>query len=174
MNVVRVSKFLSRHLRHAPEDIGLTLDDGGWVGVDELLRACERAGLAITRTDLEHVVATNNKQRFSLVGNRIRANQGHSVEVDLGLQPRRPPEVLYHGTIAANLPMIRAEGLRPMRRQDVHLSSDVDTANRVGSRRGKPVVLTVRAEAMHAEGHEFRVSENGVWLVAEVPPQFLV
>jgi putative RNA 2'-phosphotransferase len=174
MNVVRVSKFLSRHLRHAPEDIGLTLDDGGWVGVDELLRACERAGLAITRTDLEHVVATNNKQRFSLVGNRIRANQGHSVEVDLGLQPRRPPEVLYHGTIAANLPMIRAEGLRPMRRQDVHLSSDVDTANRVGSRRGKPVVLTVRAAAMHAEGHEFRVSENGVWLVAEVPPQFLV
>jgi putative RNA 2'-phosphotransferase len=173
MNVVRVSKFLSRHLRHAPGDIGLTLDDGGWVGVDELLRACERAGLVITLADLEHVVATNNKQRFSLVGNRIRASQGHSVEVDLGLRPRQPPEVLYHGTIAANLPMILVEGLRPMQRQDVHLSSDVDTAKRVGSRRGKPIVLTVQAEAMHSEGHEFRLSENGVWLVAEVPPKFL-
>lgn len=174
MNVVRVSKFLSRHLRHAPEDIGLSLDEGGWVEVDKLLDACRRAGLQLTRTDLEHVVATNNKQRFSLVGNRIRANQGHSVRVDLGLEPRQPPEVLYHGTIAANLPAIRAEGLRPMQRQDVHLSSDVDTANRVGSRRGKPVVLTVQAGAMHAEGYEFRLSENGVWLVAEVPPRFLV
>ncbi len=173
MNVVRVSKFLSRHLRHAPQDIGLSLDEGGWADVDELLAACAKAGIQITRADLEHVVETNNKQRFALVGNRIRANQGHSITVDLGLAPRRPPELLYHGTIAANLPQIRSEGLRPMGRQDVHLSSDVDTATRVGSRRGKPVVLTVQAEAMYAEGYEFRVSENGVWLVAEVPPRFL-
>jgi putative RNA 2'-phosphotransferase len=174
VNVVRVSKFLSRHLRHRPADIGLTLDDGGWVDVDELLQACHQAGLQISRADLDHVVATNNKQRFSLVGNRIRANQGHSVQVDLGLETRTPPELLYHGTIAANLPAIRAEGLRPMQRHDVHLSSDVDTAERVGSRRGKPVVLTVQAEPMHAEGYEFRLSENGVWLVAEVPPRFLL
>ncbi|MEV4311490.1 RNA 2'-phosphotransferase [Actinocrispum sp. NPDC049592] len=173
MNVVRVSKFLSRHLRHAPQDIGLTLDEGGWADVDELLAACAKAGIQITRADLEHVVETNNKQRFALMGNRIRANQGHSITVDLGLTPRRPPDLLYHGTIAANLPQIRAEGLRPMGRQDVHLSSDVDTAVRVGSRRGKPVVLTVQAESMYAEGYEFRVSENGVWLVAEVPPRFL-
>jgi putative RNA 2'-phosphotransferase len=172
-DVVRVSKFLSKHLRHAPQDIGLTLDESGWVDVDELLAAAARAGFPITRDELEHVVTTNNKQRFSLVGNRIRANQGHSVEIDLQLPAVEPPELLYHGTVAANLPAIRAEGLRPMTRHDVHLSSDVDTATRVGARRGKPVVLTVQAGLMHAEGHVFRVSENGVWLVAAVPPKFL-
>jgi putative RNA 2'-phosphotransferase len=172
-DTVRVSKFLSRHLRHAPEDIGLTLDEAGWVEVDELLAACARAGFPLTRDDLERVVATNNKQRFSLVGNRIRANQGHSVAVDLQLPVVEPPELLYHGTVAANLAAIRAEGLRPMGRHDVHLSSDVDTATRVGARRGKPVVLTVQAGAMYVEGYEFRVSENGVWLVAAVPPRFL-
>jgi putative RNA 2'-phosphotransferase len=173
VNLVRVSKFLSRHLRHKPGDIGLTLDAGGWVDVDELLAACSRRGIVLTRADLEHVVASSDKQRFALEGNRIRANQGHTVEVDLGLGVRRPPEVLYHGTVAASLGVIRAEGLKPMGRHDVHLSSDVDTAKRVGSRRGKPVVLTVQAEAMHQAGYEFRVSDNGVWLVAEVPPRFL-
>jgi putative RNA 2'-phosphotransferase len=173
LNVVRISKFLSRHLRHRPGDIGLTLDEGGWVDVDELLDACRRAGVVISRDELAQVVTANDKQRFSLVGDRIRANQGHSVDVDLGLEAVRPPDVLYHGTIAANLPAIRVEGLRPMQRHDVHLSADVDTAKRVGARRGKPVVLTVQAEAMYAEGYEFRVSENGVWLVSAVPPRFL-
>jgi putative RNA 2'-phosphotransferase len=173
LNAVRVSKFLSRHLRHAPQDIGLTLDEGGWVEVDELLAACARAGRPITRDELEHVVSANDKQRFSLVGNRIRANQGHTVDVELGLAPTEPPELLYHGTIAANLPSIRTEGLRPMGRHDVHLSPDVDTAKRVGARRGKPVILTVQAQAMNTQGFEFRLSENGVWLVAEVPPRFL-
>jgi putative RNA 2'-phosphotransferase len=173
VNTVRISKFLSKYLRHRPGDIGLTLDEGGWVDVDELLEACWRAGLPVTRAELEHVVAANDKQRFTLVDNRIRANQGHSVQVDLGLTPVQPPELLYHGTIAANLPSIRAEGLRPMNRHDVHLSSDVDTARRVGARRGKPIVLTVQAKAMHGEGYEFRISENGVWLVREVPPRFL-
>jgi putative RNA 2'-phosphotransferase len=173
VNTVRISKFLSKYLRHRPGDIGLTLDEGGWVDVDELLEACRRAGLPVTRAELEHVVAANDKQRFTLVDNRIRANQGHSVQVDLGLTPVQPPELLYHGTIAANLPSIRAEGLWPMNRHDVHLSSDVDTARRVGARRGKPIVLTVQAKAMHAEGYEFRISENGVWLVREVPPRFL-
>jgi putative RNA 2'-phosphotransferase len=173
VNEVRVSKFLSRHLRHRPEDIGLTLDDGGWVDVDELLAACARRGVHLTRAELEHVVEQSDKQRFALVRNRIRANQGHSVQVDLGLTKQRPPSVLYHGTVAASLDAIRAEGLKPMGRHDVHLSSDVDTARRVGARRGKPVVLAVQAEAMHQAGYEFRVSDNGVWLVAEVPPRFL-
>ncbi|CAM3605093.1 RNA 2'-phosphotransferase [Kibdelosporangium persicum] len=174
MNVVRVSKFLSRHLRHRPADIGLTLDEGGWVDVDELLAACARHGVVITRDELELVVASNDKQRFAIQGTKIRASQGHSVAVDLGLVATSPPELLYHGTVAANLANIRAEGLKPMARRDVHLSSDVDTAERVGARRGKPVVLTVRAAAMHEEGYEFRLSENGVWLVAEVPPRFLL
>lgn len=173
MNVARVSKFLSRHLRHRPADIGLTLDEGGWVDVEDLLAACARHGVVITRDELEHVVESNDKRRFTMDGNRIRANQGHSVEVDLGLVPVKPPQLLYHGTVAANLAKIRAEGLRPMARHDVHLSSDVDTATRVGSRRGKPVVLTVQAEAMYDEGYEFWISANGVWLVAEVPPRFL-
>lgn len=173
MNLVRVSKFLSRHLRHKPGDIGLELDAGGWVDVDVLLEACARRGVVLTRAELERVVASSDKQRFALEGNRIRANQGHTVEVDLGLAVRRPPAVLYHGTVAASLATIRADGLKPMGRHDVHLSSDVDTAKRVGARRGKPVVLTVQAEAMHQAGYEFRVTDNGVWLVAEVPPQFL-
>jgi putative RNA 2'-phosphotransferase len=173
VNRVRVSRFLSRHLRHKPGDIGLVLDDGGWVDVDVLLEACARHGIVLTKAELEDVVSNSDKQRFALEGNRIRANQGHTVEVDLGLAVRRPPAVLYHGTVSASLATIRAEGLKPMGRHDVHLSSDVDTATKVGSRRGKPVVLTVQAEAMHQAGYEFRVSDNGVWLVAEVPPQFL-
>ncbi|ONI72803.1 RNA 2'-phosphotransferase [Actinosynnema sp. ALI-1.44] len=173
MNVVRVSKFLSRHLRHRPEDIGLSLDEGGWVDIEELLAACARRGGVLSREDLEFVVASNDKQRFAVDGNRIRANQGHSVVVDLGLTAQRPPDVLYHGTVADSLERIRAEGLKPMARNDVHLSSDVDTAERVGARRGKPVVLVVQAKAMHEAGHEFRLAENGVWLVAEVPPRFL-
>ena len=173
MNTVRISKFLSKHLRHKPHEIGLTLDDAGWADVDELLAACARHGIVLTRDDLQHIVENSDKQRFALESNRIRANQGHTVEVDLGLAARRPPEVLYHGTVAAVLATIRAEGLTPMGRHDVHLSSDVDTAWRVGARRGKPIVLTVQAEAMYQQGYEFRVSANGVWLVAEVPPRFL-
>ncbi|ALG14436.1 RNA 2'-phosphotransferase [Kibdelosporangium phytohabitans] len=170
---MRVSKFLSRHLRHHPEDIGLSLDAGGWVDVDDLLAACARHGVVLSRDELEFVVESNDKRRFAVEGNRIRANQGHSVAVELGLVARQPPDVLYHGTVAANVETIRAEGLKPMGRNDVHLSSDVDTAERVGARRGKPVVLTVQAKAMHEEGHEFRLAENGVWLVAAVPPRFL-
>lgn len=173
MNVVRVSKFLSKHLRHAPGEIGLALDAGGWVGVPELLDACARAGLPITREELAHVVAANDKRRFEIAGNRIRASQGHSVSVDLGLSVATPPAVLYHGTVERYLPAIRTEGLRPIRRHDVHLSPDVETARRVGARRGKPVVLTVQAGLMHRAGHEFRISANGVWLVAAVPPEFL-
>ncbi|MFE3513966.1 RNA 2'-phosphotransferase [Streptomyces sp. NPDC059166] len=170
---VKVSKYLSKHLRHEPARIGLELDPQGWVAVDDLLRACARHGFTITRQELDHVVAVNDKRRFTVAGERIRANQGHSVEVDLGLPPAEPPPYLHHGTVAGSLAAIRAEGLRPMNRHHVHLSPDRETAVRVGARRGKPVVLTVDAGAMHRAGHVFHVSANGVWLTDAVPPAFL-
>ncbi|GGZ68919.1 putative RNA 2'-phosphotransferase [Streptomyces subrutilus] len=170
---VKVSKYLSKHLRHQPERIGLTLDPRGWVEVEDLLRAAAGHGFALTRAELDHVVAANDKQRFAVEGTRIRASQGHTVAVDLDLPEAEPPAYLYHGTVAAALEPIRAEGLRPMARHHVHLSPDRETATRVGARRGRPVVLAVDAAAMRAAGHVFRVSANGVWLVDAVPPGFL-
>ncbi|MFI6278588.1 RNA 2'-phosphotransferase [Streptomyces sp. NPDC050988] len=170
---VKVSKYLSKHLRHQPERIGLTLDEGGWVEIETLMAAAEAHGFRFTRDELDHVVANNDKRRFAIEGSRIRASQGHSVEVDLGLAAAIPPAYLYHGTVARSLDAIRAEGLRPMNRHDVHLSPDRETATRVGARRGRPVVLSVDAAAMHRDGHEFRVSANGVWLTAAVPPRYL-
>jgi putative RNA 2'-phosphotransferase len=170
---VKVSKYLSKHLRHQPESIGLTLDAAGWVEVDALIAAAAAHGFPFTRAELDHVVATNDKRRFAVEGTRIRASQGHSVEVELGLPAAAPPPYLYHGTVAPHLDAIRAEGLRPMDRHDVHLSPDRETASRVGARRGRPVVLSVDAGAMHRDGHEFRVSANGVWLTKAVPPEYL-
>ncbi|MDQ0832084.1 putative RNA 2'-phosphotransferase [Streptomyces achromogenes] len=170
---VKVSKYLSKHLRHQPERIGLTLDEAGWVEIDELISACSAHGFRFTREELDHVVAANDKKRFAIDGTRIRASQGHSVEVDLGLEPAVPPSYLYHGTVARSLDAIRAEGLRPMNRHDVHLSADRETATRVGARRGRPVVLSVDAGAMHQDGHVFHLSANGVWLTKAVPPQYL-
>ncbi|MFH9264395.1 RNA 2'-phosphotransferase [Streptomyces sp. NPDC017546] len=174
---VKVSKYLSKHLRHQPERIGLTLDENGWVPVEELLRAAARHGFGFSRAELDHVVAVNDKRRFTVErgteGDRIRANQGHTVAVDLDLPPAEPPAYLYHGTVARVMDAIRAEGLRPMARHHVHLSSDRETATRVGARRGRPLVLTVDAGAMHRAGHVFRVSANGVWLADAVPPRFL-
>ncbi|WP_405479893.1 RNA 2'-phosphotransferase [Streptomyces sp. NBC_00009] len=170
---VKVSKYLSKHLRHQPERIGLTLDEGGWVEIGTLLAAAAAHGFRITRDELDHVVAANDKRRFAIEGSRIRASQGHTVDVDLGLPPATPPAYLYHGTVAAALDSIRAEGLRPMSRHDVHLSPDRETATRVGARRGRPVVLSVDAGAMHRDGHTFRVSANGVWLTEAVPPRYL-
>jgi putative RNA 2'-phosphotransferase len=170
---VKVSKYLSKHLRHQPQRIGLTLDEGGWVEIDTLIAAARAHGFPFTRDELDHVVAANDKKRFAVDGTRIRASQGHSVEVDLGLPPATPPPYLYHGTVAAHLDAIRAEGLRPMNRHDVHLSPDRDTATRVGARRGRPVVLSVDTGAMHRDGHVFHVSANGVWLTKAVPPEYL-
>jgi putative RNA 2'-phosphotransferase len=172
---VHVSKFLARHLRHRPEALGLELDPAGWVAVDALLAACARSGLELTRLELDEIVATNDKKRFAFdpAGARIRANQGHSVAVDLGLPAREPPPLLYHGTVARFLDLIEREGLLPMKRHAVHLSVDVQTARRVGSRRGPPVILAVDAAAMVSRGHRFTVSENRVWLVSSVPPEFL-
>ncbi|MFD5079712.1 RNA 2'-phosphotransferase [Streptomyces sp. NPDC058371] len=170
---VKVSKYLSKHLRHQPERIGLTLGEGGWVEIDTLIAAAAAHGFRFSRAELDHVVATNDKRRFAIEGTRIRASQGHSVDVDLGLPPATPPAYLYHGTVSHSLDAIRAEGLRAMNRHDVHLSADRETATRVGARRGRPVVLSVDAAAMHRDGHVFRVSANGVWLTAAVPPGYL-
>ncbi|MFD3941603.1 RNA 2'-phosphotransferase [Streptomyces sp. NPDC058579] len=170
---VKVSKYLSKHLRHQPERIGLVLDPNGWTEIDALLHAAREHGFPITRAELDHVVAANDKKRFAIDGTRIRASQGHTVQVDLDLPPAQPPAYLYHGTVAASLDAIRAQGLRPMARHHVHLSPDRETATRVGARRGRPVVLSVDAGAMHRAGHVFHVSANGVWLTDAVPPEFL-
>ncbi|MGW1223819.1 RNA 2'-phosphotransferase [Streptomyces sp. NPDC001515] len=170
---VKVSKYLSKHLRHQPERIGITLDAHGWVAIDDLLKALARHRVPLTRAELDHVVATNDKRRFAIEGDRIRASQGHTVDVDLGLPPAEPPAYLYHGTVARFLEPIREQGLRPMNRTHVHLSPDRETATRVGARRGRPVVLSVDAGAMHRQGHVFRVSANGVWLADAVPARFL-
>ncbi|MFP3963160.1 RNA 2'-phosphotransferase [Actinomadura fulvescens] len=173
---VKVSKYLARHLRHRPERIGLTLDPAGWANVDELLAAAARHDFPITRAELDHVVATNDKRRYAFdeTGERVRASQGHSIEVELDLPVTPPPAVLYHGTVGAALAAIRREGLRPMSRHAVHLSPDRETATRVGARRGRPVVLVVDSARMAVDGHEFRVSANGVWLAASVPPAYLL
>jgi putative RNA 2'-phosphotransferase len=173
--LVRISKFLAKHLRHAPGAIGLTLDAEGWAGVDELLAASARHGFAIAYDDLIAVVETNDKRRyaFDAAGERIRAVQGHSVAVDLGLEPREPPETLYHGTVERFLASISERGLVPGTRRHVHLSADVETARKVGARRGRPVVLEVAAGRMHRDGLAFFRSENGVWLADAVPPVYL-
>src|SRR3954469_24639597 len=174
--LVKVSKYLSKHLRHQPERLGLTLAPGGWVEVEELLAALAANNFPVTRSELAETVARNDKQRFSFdpTGRLIRANQGHSVEVDLQLETRQPPPVLYHGTGEGSLESILAHGLGKMARHHVHLSVDVETAKRVGARHGRAVVLEVDAAAMAEAGYEFFVSANGVWLVDSVPAEFLV
>jgi putative RNA 2'-phosphotransferase len=171
----RLSKFLSLHLRHKPEALGLLLAEGGWVGVEELLTASTHHGQPLTRAELEELVATSDKQRFAFdaTGTRIRAQQGHSVPIDLGLMPALPPAELYHGTVPTALPAIWREGLRNMKRHHVHLSSDVDTARQVGNRRGPAVLLAVDAAALAVAGFVFYVSGNGVWLTDHVPPAYL-
>lgn len=170
-----LSKFLSLHLRHQPAALGLTLEEGGWVPVADLLAACATHGVPLTLAELQEIVADNEKQRFAFdaTGQRIRAQQGHSVEVDLQLVPAVPPAMLYHGTVAAALPAIRREGLQKMKRHHVHLSPDVETARRVGSRRGQAIILEVDAAALHQTGAVFYESGNGVWLTDAVPPAFL-
>lgn len=174
---VRLSRRLSLVLRHSPQSAGLTLDEQGWVPVTELLDA-----LDIDQGQLDAVVAGNDKSRFAVANGadgvqRIRASQGHSrrVAVDLGLPPATPPDVLFHGTPRVNLASILRTGLRPGSRHHVHLSVDVPTALTVGRRRSPDVVVfQVRAAELAAAGHVYHVSDNGVWLTAAVPPEFLV
>ena len=170
-----ISKFLSLVLRHEPSAAGLTLDAQGWVDVDELIAGAARHGFSFTHTELEEVVETNDKQRFafSVDGQQIRANQGHSVTVDLGLTPETPPAKLYHGTVERFVSSIMVDGLEKRARQHVHLSADLDTATRVGSRRGRPIILEIAAAEMHEAGFHFFRSENGVWLTDKVPPEYI-
>ena len=170
-----LSKFLSLVLRHRPDAIGLSLAVDGWVPVAELLRALAAHGKPVELAALEALVAGSDKQRFAFSSDRlmIRANQGHSVRVDLGLSAQQPPALLFHGTVARYLPAIRAQGLLKGQRHHVHLSATRDLALLVGKRRGAPVLLEVDAGGMAAAGHAFFCSENGVWLTDHVPPQFL-
>jgi len=172
---IRMSKFLSLILRHEPERVGLKLGDGGWVSVEELLQALNRHNVALTLEQLKHVVATSDKKRFAFSedGLRIRANQGHSVEIDLQYPPQTPPELLYHGTAMRFLDGIRRDGLQKMDRHDVHLSAETQVTVQVGRRHGKPALLRIRAGDMHRAGFAFRCSANGVWLVDHVPRQFI-
>lgn len=172
---VKASKFLSLVLRHKPAKIGITLDDAGWTDVSVLLAALAKQGRKLSREDLDYVVANNAKKRFAFSedGTRIRASQGHSVEVDLAYEPATPPDVLYHGTVPKFLGSIGTQGLLKGKRHHVHLSADRETATTVGGRRGTPVVLLVDVVKMVAAGHQFYKSANGVWLTEHVPPEFL-
>jgi putative RNA 2'-phosphotransferase len=173
--LTKISKFLSKHLRHTPDALGLELALGGWVKVEALLSACAAHQFPITHAELEAVVETNNKQRFSFdeTKTQIRANQGHSVAVDLQLEPQIPPDRLYHGTAEKSVPAILQSGLLKQSRHHVHLSLDVETARKVGMRHGRPVILAIDAIAMQQAGYPFYCSANGVWLVDQVPPQYL-
>lgn len=174
--LINKSKFLSLVLRHRPEKIGIELDENGWVSIDVLLRALASSETPINFDELMQIVRENNKKRFTISedGGRIRAVQGHSIDIDLKLLPLEPPLILHHGTVAEFVPSIRNEGLRRRSRQFVHLSADEDTARAVGARRGRPIILRIDAGSMNAVGHAFFLSENGVWLTEHVPALFII
>jgi len=170
-----ISKFLSLVLRHSPETIGLKLDENGWADVEELIAKCNKKGNTLDAEILDYVVENNDKKRFAFNEDKkkIRASQGHSISVELNLAEAEPSEYLYHGTVGKFLENIKKEGLQKMSRQHVHLSKDLETAIKVGSRRGAAQILTVRSGAMHRDGFKFYLSENNVWLTDEVPVKYI-
>jgi putative RNA 2'-phosphotransferase len=172
------SKFMSLVLRHDPGKIGIALDDAGWTDVNKLLKNAgeHKRARGLTREILQVVVETNNKKRFEFSddGKLIRARQGHSVQVDLGDEEQTPPDCLYHGTPTKFVVPIRSAGLLKMSRHAVHLSVDYETATNVGSRRGKPVIIKVRALDMHTDGFKFYLTGNGVWYTDHVPTDYLL
>ena len=174
-NDVRLGRFISLVLRHDPAAAGISLDENGWATIADLLTGMRSRGYAIDEEVLLRIVAENDKSRYSLSddGLQIRANQGHSIEVDVELTQSTPPPVLYHGTALRFLDSIKSTGLRPQKRQYVHLSSDMDTAIRVGQRHGAPVVLHIDSAAMDAKHYVFLISKNQVWQTAEVPWQYI-
>lgn len=175
-NLKNTSKFISLILRHKPETIGITLDEHGWANVQELINGINRSGGHTLDIDLlEEIVRTDEKQRYSFNENHslIRANQGHSIQVDVELEEKIPPDILWHGTGEKYVESIDAQGLLPKSRLYVHLSADMDTARKVGSRHGKPVIYEVDCKRMYADGYRFFISANGVWLTKEVPVEYL-
>ena len=174
MDSTRISKYISLVLRHHPEAAGVTLDSHGWADVEELIAGVNRK-YPIDRAELERIVADDKKGRYSFSpdGKRIRANQGHSIDVDVELEEKEPPEVLYHGTADRFAASIERKGLKPQGRLYVHLSPVEKTARIVGQRHGRPIIFTVKAGEMFRAGHKFYLSVNGVWLVEKVPPEYL-
>lgn len=172
---IQISKALSYWLRHRPDAAGIDLTPEGWADVDAILAALTRSDMPVDWERLTHVVDSNDKSRFEISGDgqKIRARQGHSIEVEGSWQSAAPPSILYHGTIERFWPAILAEGLRPMKRHHVHLSPDEETARRVGQRRGPPLILHVDAASLAAAGGQFFLTSNNVWLIAAVPPAFL-
>ena len=170
-----MKKFISLILRHHPETIGISLDEHGWANVEELLRGINNSGRKIDMKLLEEIVRTNKKQRYSFNEDKtlIRANQGHSIPVDVELEEAGPPEELYHGTASSFLDAIMQEGLKPMSRLYVHLSSDIETAKVVGARHGRPVILKINTSKMQEDGMKFYLSKNGVWLTKNIPTKYI-
>lgn len=173
--IKRISKLMSLILRHQPDVIGVKLDANGWLDVDQLIQGINRKGIPFDFEQLQLVVDQNDKKRFAFNENktRIRANQGHSVKVDVELKATTPPDILFHGTVDRFLDSIMEKGLIPKSRLHVHLSADLETAQRVGSRRGKPIILKIDTKSMLEKGHVFYRSENGVWLTDQVPVNFI-
>lgn len=173
--LTRASKALSLLLRHDPTRFAVTLDEAGWADVASVVAGLRAAGFDVDRGSITTIVRTDEKGRYALSadGGRIRATQGHSVAVDLGLAPTKPPDVLYHGTVQRFVESIRRDGLLPRARRFVHLSATKDAARAVGRRRGTPIVLVIDAAAMQRDGIALRVSENGVWLAERVPPMYI-
>lgn len=173
----RLSKFISMILRHRPEVIGITLDEHGWADVEKLIKGINETGeeVEFSKATLEEIVKTDEKQRYSFSQDKalIRANQRHSVPVDVELERKEPPKVLYHGTGSKSVEAIKKQGILSMERLYVHLSTDVETATKVGKRHGTPVIFQVNSEQMQKDGYDFFQSVNGVWLTKEVPAQYL-
>lgn len=174
MSDTKTSKFISLILRHRPEAIGIALDEHGWADVNELINGISRSR-PFTMKGLERIVAQDPKQRYSFNQDKskIRANQGHSINVDVELKELTPPDILYHGTGMKNVDSIDKEGLKPMNRLYVHLSKDIETATKVGSRHGKPFIYLIDCKSMVNDGYRFYLSENGIWLTKEVPLRYL-
>ncbi len=170
-----ISKFLSLILRHKPETIGIEIDKSGWTDVNILIENANKYGIKFDLEILKHIVATNSKKRFAFNDDldKIRASQGHSLKIELGYTNQKPPEILFHGTSEKSVASILNNGLEKQNRQHVHLSSDIETALKVGQRHGKPIVFKVLAEEMYNDNFEFFISDNNVWLTNNVPEKYL-
>jgi len=170
-----ISKFMSLALRHEPQKVDIQLDEHGWANTEKLITGINNIGYTVTLEDIKKIVETNDKQRFKFNDDftQIRANQGHSVKINVDLKEITPPDILYHGTSLSNLDSIQKNGIRSQSRLHVHLSSDKETAKQVGSRHGKPVILIINTKQMYMDKYNFYLSENKVWLTDKVPPKYI-